>query len=209
MKEAVIVLVGAVALLSAGVLGVFSLLQQVLRQQGRVLRRIEALEAGGVGGPVAEPRQGLAVGTGVPDFHLPDTVGRFAGPQDFKGKRVLFVHWNPQCGFCDLIASDLADLQPDLRRRHTELVLVTHGDVESNRRFAEQHGLRCRTLHLEGAEPTELFASLGTPVAYLVDEEGRVAEPLAVGANEVPALAQRAAESKGLATERSLASPFD
>jgi hypothetical protein len=34
---------------------------------------------------------------------------------------------------------------------------------------------------------------MGTPVAYLLDTEGRVAEPLAYGADEVPALARRAA----------------
>jgi peroxiredoxin len=206
MREAVFVLSGLVGLLALGLVGVFALLQQMLRQQGRLLQRIEALEAvPSSGAPVPEPAQGLAVGTPVPQFRLPDTVGRLAGPEDYKGKRVLLVHWNPQCGFCELIAPDLAQVHPALQKRDTELVLISYGDVESNRRFAEQHGLRCRILHLDGSQPLEFFSSLGTPVAYLLDEEGRVAEPLAIGANEVPALARRAAEQRRrLGAERSI-----
>jgi peroxiredoxin len=197
VREAVFALSGVVVVLAAGLLGVFGLLQQMLRQQGRLLRRIESLENAGPAVAAAEPVEGLAVGTPLPGFRLPDTVGRLASLQDFRGKRLLLVHWNPQCGFCELIAPELASIQPALEKCQTELVLVSYGDVESNRRFAEQHGLTCRILHLDGAEPLEFFASLGTPVAYLVDEEGHIAERLAVGANEVPALARRAAVEPG------------
>ena len=34
----------------------------------------------------------------------------------------------------------------------------------------------------------EAFENLGTPSAYLLDEEGKVAKPLAIGAEQVPAL---------------------
>jgi peroxiredoxin len=207
VKEAVVALASVVGLLALGLLAVFGLLQQMLRQQGRLLHRIESLErAAQSPEAVPEPVQGLPVGTPIPRFQLADAVGRLVGPDDLKGRRALLVHWNTQCGFCDLIADDLAALQSDLDKRGTELVLVSHGDVESNREFAERHGLTCRILHLEGGDPADLFASLGTPVAYLVDEQGRVAEPLAVGANEVPALARRAAEAepRKLRTQRSL-----
>jgi peroxiredoxin len=200
------VLLGVVVLLALGLVTAFGLLQQLLRQQGRLIQRIEALETAPAGGAaaIAEPPAGLDVGTPVPPFRLPDAVGRMAGPEDFPGKRLLLVHWSPQCGFCDQIAPDLATLQPQLQKQNTELLLLAIGDVETNRRLAEQHGLTCRILHLDGSEPFDLFAGLGTPVAYLLDEKGRIAEPLAVGAGEVPALARRVAEPKRLGSERSL-----
>ena len=200
------VLLGLVVLLALGLLTAFGLLQQLLQQQGRLMLRIEALETAPAAGAavVAEPPAGLDVGTPVPPFRLPDAVGRLAGPEDFPGKRLLLVHWSPQCGFCELIAPDLATLQPELQKRNTELLFLANGDVETNRGLAERHGLTCRILHLDGSEPLELFAGLGTPVAYLLDEKGRIAEPLAVGAGEVPALARRIAQPRRLGSERSL-----
>jgi peroxiredoxin len=68
------------------------------------------------------------------------------GLEDFRGERVLLVHWSPQCGFCTRIAPDLARLQPDLRKRHVELLLVSYGDADSNRQLAEEHGFQCPIL---------------------------------------------------------------
>ena len=46
---------------------------------------------------------------------------------------------------------------------------------------------------------------MGTPVAYLLDEKGRIAKPVAVGAREVPELAEEAAgRRRRLGTERPL-----
>jgi len=51
----------------------------------------------------------------------------------------------------------------------------------------------------------DAFARTGTPAAYLVDEHGRVAKPMALGADQVPELAREAAGRQiKLATERSL-----
>ena len=199
------VLVGALLL---GVVALAWLLVQALRQQGRLLLRIEALErrAGGLDAPAADPaRGGLPLATGFPPFRLPDLEGEEVGLEDLE-TRVLLVHWSPECGFCREIAPDLAGLQTDLRRRKTELVLVSYGSPESNRALVEAHGLRCRVLLQRDGETVEGFARMGTPVAYLLDERGRVAKPVAVGAREVPELAGEAAGGRTrLASERPLA----
>jgi peroxiredoxin len=118
-------------------------------------------------------------------------------PARLCGKRVLLVHWSPQCGFCDLIAPELAKLEPELQRANVQLVLVSCGEAENNHRLAEQHGLRCPILLQSESDPVKAFNSLGTPAAYLLDEQGRVASPLAVGADRVPALAREAAAGSG------------
>lgn len=182
---------------------------QLVHQQGRLLLRIERLEgAAPAAPPAAEPQlpAGLEVGTPIEPFVLPDLTGELVGLEDFRGKRIVLVHWSPGCGFCAQIAADLAELESKLRERNAELVLVSHGDEDSNRALAEEHGLSCPILLQEAGKQLPAFAGLGTPVAYLVDEEGRVASPLAVGANEVPELARSvAAGRKRLPSERSLA----
>src|SRR5206468_1474413 len=110
--------------------------------------------------------QGLGVGTPIAPYRLPDLRGRVVGLEDFKGKRVLLVHWSPECGFCDLIAPELARLQGDLRRRDVQLLFVSHGDAEANRKLAEEHGLEAPVLLLKGNEKAEeAFQGQGTPVA--------------------------------------------
>jgi peroxiredoxin len=188
---------------------------ETVRQQGRLLLRLESLERLGPSGEPHErfeangsPRQeqGLPLATVVPPFRLPDLHGRPVSPGDFHGKRILLVHWDTGCGFCDQIAPELASLQGDLRKRDTELVLLSYGDAEANRRFAQEHGLECPVLLQSEREPVSAFAHLGTPVAYLLDEKGRVAKPLALGADEVSRLAREAAGKRGrLSSERSLA----
>ncbi|MBV9328760.1 MAG: redoxin domain-containing protein, partial [Chloroflexi bacterium] len=92
---------------------------------------------------------------------------------------------------------DLANLQPELQKANVQLVLVSHGEADRNRRLAEEHGLTCPILLQPQSEPLEAFRTLGTPAAYLLDEQGRLAKPLAIGAEQVPALAREALASSG------------
>jgi peroxiredoxin len=196
------IVIGAICLV---LLGFWAVLQQITGQQGRILVRLESLEqslgpllqgthVGGHNGHA--PPHGLSIGEELPHFELPELSGRTVGLRDFRGKRLLLVHWNPSCSFCSDIASELSDLQSDLRKRAVQLVLVSHGDADSNQRLADEHGLDCPILIQEQSQSVEVFSTLGTPAAYLVDQEGRVAAPLALGAEEVPTLAREAASGK-------------
>ena len=184
------------------------LLVQVLRQQGRLLLRIEALErpTGALQASEGDPaRGGLPLATAFPPFRLPDLGGKDVALEDFD-TRVLLVHWSPECGFCREIAADLARFQDDLQRRKTELVLVSYGSPESNTALLEAHGLGCPVLLQPDGGTIQGFARMGTPAAYLLDDRHRIAKPVAVGAREVPKLAEEAAGSRRrLASERPLA----
>ena len=190
----------------------------LLKQQGRLLLRLENLErrpheavplgdvqaAASLGQPAAP--SGLSVGTLIEPFRLPSIAGGTVALEDFRGKRVLLVNWNPACGFCSEIAADLAVLEPKLRARNIELLLASSGDAEENRRLAGESGIRAPILLQDEEHSVGAFHGLGTPVAYLLDEEGRIAEPLAFGALEVPELARAlATDRKRLSSQRSLA----
>src|SRR5271166_3401548 len=147
---------------------------------------------GGRGPGTSTGQGGLEVGTPVSSPGLPDPDGRLISLDDFRGKRVLLVHWNPDCAFCELLAPDLAQFQADLRTSNVQLVLASPEDAESNRELALEHGLTCPILLMpdDGPLARETFKDQGTPVAYLLDEQGKVAQPVAVGGDEILALAR-------------------
>ena len=126
------------------------------------------------------------MGEELDDFALSDLDGVEQRLSDYRGRDVLLVNWSPSCGFCTMIADRLASWQAPLADREVALVFVTRGDVDANRDVFETAGLRAPALVLEdGVDP---FSGYGTPAAYHLDAEGRVAEPLAVGAYDVPIL---------------------
>jgi peroxiredoxin len=142
--------------------------------------------------PVYAMPSGFTVGEPLPEFRAPDLEGNEVALSDLRGRPVLLVNWSPRCGFCVNIAPELAELQPDLRRRGVEMVFLTFGEAEENRALLQEHGLEPTALLLEPGE-NEVFPGIGTPSAYLVDEEGKAASELQVGANMVPDLARTAA----------------
>lgn len=184
---------------------------QLFQQQGRMLVQLETIEQmipeiADASGHHEGRRRGVPVAMSIPPFELPDLEGTMVTQDDLEGRRALLVNWSTTCGFCDAIIDDLAKLQDRLSKRDVDVVLVSRGDPEENRRFVEERGLQCRILlQPEGNGGIAAFAGIGTPAAYLIDEHGRVAKPMALGADEVPSLVREAAGRQlKLSTERPL-----
>jgi peroxiredoxin len=177
-----------------------TVLYQAVKQQGRLLLRLDDLDrrlshlVAGAGQETPVEDGGLDVGTEISAPCLPDLEGRMVSLGGYRGKRVLLVHWSPECVFCEFLAPDLARLQADLRTSNVQLVLASPGDAESNRKLAEEYGLTCPIVLMPEDSPLvrEAFKDQGTPVAYLLDEEGKVAQPIAVGSEQILALARGA-----------------
>jgi methylamine dehydrogenase accessory protein MauD len=168
------------------------LFYQLLRQNGRILLRLEALEmqvAQLETGAAAQAPQGLDPGSTAPDFELPDLSGQLVKFSHWRGRRVLLLFFNPQCSFCEQMATGLAALKTDGSEGRPIPVLITTGNAEENRRFLEQHDIRCSVLVQQKDEILSLYQAGGTPMGYLVDEEGVIATPLTVGAADLLALA--------------------
>src|SRR5213593_3017727 len=94
------------------------LLYQLLRQNGRILRRLETLERqvarpGRGSLPAPGPSPGLPVGALAPDFQLASLAGGYKRLSDWRGRRVLLIFFNPRCGFCSQMVPDLAALPVD------------------------------------------------------------------------------------------------
>jgi peroxiredoxin len=170
---------------------------QLLRQNGRMLLRLEALEqrltqlaaaAGAAPRPAPAPPPGLPIGSPAPEFELPDLAGGRKALSDFRGKRLLLLFFNPRCGFCARMAPDLAGLPIDGNEGRPLPLVITTGDAEENRKLVAEHGLRCPVLLQEQMEVASRYQSHGTPIGYLIDPQGRIASEIAVGADALLAL---------------------
>jgi len=176
---------------------------QLVKQQGRMLLRLDALEQGTkpaehdhVASREDGEVEGLPSGTVFPAFEFPDLSGKTHTLEEFRGTRLLLINWSFDCGFCEAIARDLAGMEAGLEKQNIRIVLLASGDASSNRKQALTHGLKTLILLQEDRRAPKPFEQQGTPVAYFLDEKARVAAPFASGADQVVALTRRIANSE-------------
>jgi peroxiredoxin len=171
---------------------------QLVRQNGRILLQLEGLEARIAAGLPAPPApahpapahpEGLPAGAPAPEFELPDLAGQRHALASFRGRKTLLIFFNPGCGFCSQMAPELARLPVDGAGGRPVPVVITTGDLERNRQLVDGHAISCRVLVDAQRDTAARYAADGTPTGYLVDEAGRIASPLAVGAQALLDLA--------------------
>jgi peroxiredoxin len=126
------------------------------------------------------------VGDPAPAIALPGLDGQVMRLADFRGKETLVLFWNPGCGFCQQMLGDLLAWEAQPPRGAPRLLIVSTGTVEGNRAM----GLRSPIVLEPGFVNGYAFGATGTPSAVLVDSQGKVASPVAVGARAVLSLAR-------------------
>ncbi len=162
---------------------------QLVRQNGRILVRIESIEARlatltAPAPPTAAPAPaGLPIGSNAPAFTLEDLAGRPHTLAALRGRAVLLVFFDPACGFCTQMAPRLAALPHDGAGGAPVPILVASGDRAAMRRIVDEHRLRAPVLFQEAHEVAEAYQAHGTPIGYRIDAEGRIASAMAVGAD--------------------------
>jgi len=140
----------------------------------------------------AEQVTGLDVGTQLPSFRLSDTDGTPIAFEDLSGQTLLLINWSASCGFCRKIAGELGELEPEFQDRGVRLMFLALGEPAALHSLHEESNLSSPIL-LQEEEMVEFFQGIGTPAAYLIDEDGKVAEEMALGADQVSILARVAA----------------
>ena len=189
-------LVGGVVVLAL-LVGQWWFLMHVLRQNGRLLVRIEALEAklGADGmtpspnGVAAQAPEGLPVGSEAPEFALKGLHGETLTLQSLRApanKPVMLIFTDPGCGPCNALLPEVGRWQEEHKEKLT-VSLVSRGDAEENRAKVSEHGLTGVLLQ-EDWEVGEAYRVGGTPSAVLLSPEGKVASPVMGGAEGIRAL---------------------
>jgi peroxiredoxin len=148
---------------------------------------IEALVDGVQTAQWAAAPDGLPVGSPAPDLDLRGLDGERIALGDPRGGETLVLFWNPDCGFCRDMHADLLEWETQASSDGPRMLIVSSGDELSTRaeRFAS-------TVALDPDFTSgERFGAGGTPMAVLVDPQGRIASPVVAGAEAVLVLAGR------------------
>lgn len=168
---------------------------QLTRQNGRILLELEEIRArldtADASTVTPSASQGLPLGTPAPTFDLPTLDGGRVGLQDLLGRRTLAVFFDPNCGFCRQMAQDLAELPQAGLPGGPAPIMITTGDEDQNRKLVVESGITCPVLLQRDREVAAAYAVSGTPMAYVIDAQGRIASELGIGAQSVLMLAER------------------
>src|SRR5215472_9718720 len=187
-------MIGTLLMTWAALLAVCWLGWQLLRQNGRILLRLDDLEkrldALAFGDPGAPP--GLALGSAAPEFDLPDLTGQHHTLNEYRGRPVLLVFFNPNCGFCRELLPRLSEAfaSPPMEERgsrdsETQILIVTTGDPEQNRALFGEHKLDFPVLLQKEMEVAAGYNAHGTPSGYLINPAGKISSGLAMGAESL------------------------
>ncbi len=182
-------LFGAVVLILLALVG--WVLLHVLQQQGRLLIRIEALEAQlAAHGQTPQPDTvGLSLGSRAPAFTLSDLKGERLTLEALRaaGKPIVLVFSDPDCGPCTALLPEIGRWQREYAKRVT-LALISRGSLEVNRSKASEHGITTLLLQ-QDREVAEAYQAHGTPTAVLLRPDGTIgSSALAAGADAIRAL---------------------
>lgn len=162
---------------------------QLFRQNGRLLVRIEALEAHRspasplLAGPPAF--QGLPVGSPASSFALAQVTGRTVTLEELlqPGKPLLLISTHPNCGPCNELLPEIASWQRTLADTLT-IVLLGHGQAPDIRAKAEAQSLS-NVLIAPDLNVAQSYQIVGTPSGVIIRPDGRIGSPAMGGAEAI------------------------
>lgn len=173
-------------LMIAGVVGT-TLMLVTYRQRTR-RRTKEAVAA-------EQKPEGLPVNSIAPSFELTAYDGgtRSLAQLIAYGKPLLLIFTSPSCGPCVALFQEIKDWQRAHRDQLT-IGLISKGSIKDNFVNVARNDLGDVLLQKE-REVAEQYKALVTPTAVLVNTGGRIASPLAAGADEIRNLLNKVLEN--------------
>jgi peroxiredoxin len=125
------------------------------------------------------------LGDPAPRIALPDLGGKTVDLAEFRGSKVLVLFWNQGCGFCSKMLPDLQSWDANRPADAPRLLVVSTGSPDEHKDM----NLGSPVVLDPAFSVARTYGANGTPMAVLVDEQGRIASELAAGAEEVLGLA--------------------
>jgi len=197
--DAVEVLAIAAGLAFAGLAAITGwALLGLLRQNGRMLVRIDELEArlDASGAPPAKrPHQGLPLGAPAPAFSLTGLYGDSVTLASLTAADVpvLLVFTDPHCGPCNTLLPLISGWQRDYAGRLT-IAVLTRGSVAENLAKVREHGIVSVWIDA-GLEVYNAYQIKGTPGAVLIDPQAHIASAAVGGPEAIAALVDAASSA--------------
>lgn len=143
--------------------------------------------------PQAPP--GLPLDSVAPSFELAAYAGGTISLTELLayGKPVLLIFTNPTCGPCVVLFAEVKDWQ-DAHSEQLTIALISFGTIKENFVNVARNRLG-QVLLQQQREVAERYGANVTPTAVIVNTKGRIASPIAAGADEIRALLTTAVET--------------
>jgi len=194
--QVLIIAVGVVVLVL--LVGQWLFLFGLLRQNGRLLARLNALDerlaaAGMDTAPshngVLHSTAGLPVGSPAPEFTLKDLGGEEITLRTLRdgGKPVMLLFTDPDCDFCAELLPEVGRWQHEYAEKLT-FSIVGRGSAAENDAEVSEHGVENLLLLQEDWEVADAYEVDATPGAVIISPEGIIGSPVAEGPDEVETL---------------------
>jgi thiol-disulfide isomerase/thioredoxin len=139
---------------------------------------IEALVDRALAAPADE---GLPIGSPAPPIEFRGIEGSVEPLVDPLGKSTVLLFWNPGCGYCQSILPAILAWEQEKHYSAPRLVVVSSGEAEDT----IDDGFRSTVVLDSEFEVGRAFQAGGTPMAVVVDAEGKIASPLIAGGDAV------------------------
>ena len=175
-----------IAVLAAVVVGLCWFCWQLLRQNGRLLLRLDAqaeeLGAGGAMADAGSPFPGLEPGEAAPAFAHEDLDGEPVSLESLllPGNPVVLLFSDTNCGACEKALGEAARTQKE-RTGEVTVSVVSRGDAARIREQAHELGLG-HVIHDPEGSLFDAFRMRAAPAAQVIDATGRIASARMVGA---------------------------
>ena len=127
----------------------------------------------------------VKIGQPAPPLKLQDLKGKTVTLNNFRGTNTLLLFWNPGCGYCEQMLDHLKAWEATPPPGAPKLLVISTGTVEENLAM----NLRSTVVLDPSFKVGSAFDAHGTPMAVLIDAQGKVASEIAGGAEAVLALA--------------------
>lgn len=181
---------GFIALTLLLAVGEAWLIFHLLRQQGRLLLRVDGLElrlgSSSASSLPTAAMAGLPIGSRAPGFELEElyrgssvTLGTLLA----RKRMTALVFSDPACGPCTALLPDLVHREQELAESLT-IVLISRGSREANLAKIGEH-MPKHVLLQKAGEVAADYSVKGTPAAVLVDRDGAIASPTAMGSQAI------------------------
>lgn len=147
--------------------------------------------SGGTGTLAVSPRvyDGLPAGTPAPYFRLPRLGGGEIALDDYRGGALLLLFPDPAWSPRDSVASELETLSR--RPNAPPIAIVCQADAPAIRARIAEQGLTLPIALDHQWNIARDYGTFATPLGYLIDQHGIIAEPVVIGWDAVLALARR------------------